>query len=84
VNSVPCRAWLEIDLRDTQQSSRDEALKRIEDRIPQICQRRGVVCDWSVLTRMNPAFADAGLVERITEVCTNLTFGQKKWQDHPR
>src|SRR5439155_17250088 len=30
VNSVPCRAWLEIDLRDTQVATRDAALKRIE------------------------------------------------------
>jgi len=44
VNSVPCRALAGNDLRGhAKQSSRDEALKRIEDRIPQICQRRGVV-----------------------------------------
>ena len=30
VNSVPCRAWLEIDLRDTQVQTRDEALEKIE------------------------------------------------------
>ena len=30
VNSVPCAAWLEIDLRDTQLATRDAALKRIE------------------------------------------------------
>src|SRR5256886_16274075 len=31
VNSVPCRAWLEIDLRDTQLATRDAALMRIEN-----------------------------------------------------
>src|SRR6202012_5936208 len=30
VNSVPCRAWLEVDLRDTQVGTRDAALKEIE------------------------------------------------------
>ena len=42
VNSVPCRAWLEIDLRDTQLSTRDAALQRIEAAVPDICNRRGV------------------------------------------
>src|SRR5207237_10860639 len=42
VNSVPCRAWLEIDLRDTQLATRDAALNRIEKAVPEICQRRGV------------------------------------------
>jgi len=78
VNSVPCRAWLEIDLRDTQQSSRDEALKRIEDRIPQICQRRGVVCRLERINADDPAICDAGLVERITEVCHALGLSVKK------
>ena len=78
VNSVPCRAWLEIDLRDTQQSSRDEALKRIEDRIPQICQRRGVVCRLERINADDPAICDAGLVERITEVCHELGLSVKK------
>src|SRR5439155_19008738 len=34
VNSVPCKAWLEIDLRDTQVSTRDAALNRIEKAVP--------------------------------------------------
>src|SRR5947209_12717766 len=42
VNSVPCRAWLEIDLRDTQVSTRDAALRKIEQSVPEICKRRGI------------------------------------------
>src|SRR6266567_6834834 len=42
VNSVPCRARLEIDLRDTQLVTRDAALVRIEKAVPEICRRRGI------------------------------------------
>src|SRR5581483_3329943 len=42
VNSVPCRAWLEIDLRDTQLATRDAALERIEKDVREICARRGI------------------------------------------
>src|SRR5207245_5043715 len=42
VNSVPCRAWLEIDLRDTQSSTRDSALQQIETATAHICRRRGI------------------------------------------
>src|SRR4029077_13329726 len=42
VNSVPCRAWLEIDLRDTRIKTRNAALKKIEAAAKNICKRRGV------------------------------------------
>jgi len=42
VNSVPCQAHLEIDLRDTQAATRDSALAKIERSVEEICRRRGV------------------------------------------
>ena len=50
VNSVPCRAWLEIDLRDTQVPTRDAALQRIESSVREICGRRGSNSRWSAST----------------------------------
>src|SRR4029077_12604714 len=45
VNSVPCRAWLEIDVRDTRLDTRDAALDQIEVEAKKICQRRGIGFD---------------------------------------
>ena len=78
VNSVPCRAWLEIDLRDTRLATRDAALKRIEHSVGEICRKRGV--DFT-LERLNvdaPAICDSRLVETIASVCGELGLPVKK------
>jgi N-carbamoyl-L-amino-acid hydrolase len=72
VNSIPCGALLEIDLRDTQSATRDAALERIERAVAEICARRGMACE---LTRLNadlPAHCDAGLVDLALAVCAEL------------
>lgn len=78
VNSVPCRAWLEIDLRDTQLSTRDAALKRIEAAIPVICNRRGIDFQIERLNVDAPATCDPRLVNTVTEVCPELSLPVKK------
>lgn len=78
VNSVPCRAWLEIDLRDTQLPTRDAALKRIEDSIPKICQRRGIEFQIERLNTDAPAICDAELVNTVADICRELGLGVKK------
>jgi N-carbamoyl-L-amino-acid hydrolase len=78
VNSVPCRAWLEIDLRDTRTSTRDGALQRIEQEIRAICERRRIE---SQLERLNvdaPAICDAGLVEAVNSAALELGLPVKK------
>jgi N-carbamoyl-L-amino-acid hydrolase len=69
VNSVPCRAWLEIDLRDTQGSTRDAALNRIETSVEQVCQKRGVSFHIERLNVDAPAICDPRLVQTVTGVC---------------
>ena len=69
VNSIPCRVALEIDLRDTQSDSRNKALERIENAIPQICQRRGVEFCLERLNVDEPGICDSGLVETVIEAC---------------
>src|SRR6266581_1055917 len=61
VNSVPCKAHLEIDLRDTELARRDAALKRIEDIIPKICGRRGIGFQIERLNVDAPANCDTRL-----------------------
>jgi N-carbamoyl-L-amino-acid hydrolase len=78
VNSVPCRAYLEIDLRDTQVSTRDTALKQIEKAAQQICKRRGVKLEMERVNVDPPAICDAALVKTISEICHSQKISCKK------
>src|SRR5664279_1270457 len=71
VNSVPCRAWLEIDLRDTLVKTRDAALVQIEAAVKEICTRRKIEFSMERLNVDPPAICDAKLVE------TTVAIGQK-------
>lgn len=78
VNSVPCRAWLEIDLRDTRLQSRNAALKRIESAIPKICRRRRIQFRLERLNVDSPASCAPSLVSAVTNVCGELGVRIKK------
>lgn len=78
VNSVPCKAWLEIDLRDTQVSTRDAALKKIEESIHAICERRGIKFELERLNVDAPALCDNTLVLAVAGACCQLDLPVKK------
>jgi len=78
VNSIPSRVWLEIDLRDTQLTTRDAALRRIESAVPEICQRRGVEFQLERLNVDAPASCDRALVDTVLAVCRELSLPAKK------
>jgi N-carbamoyl-L-amino-acid hydrolase len=78
VNSVPCKAWLEIDLRDTRLETRDAALQRIEKAAADICQRRGIGLEMDRLNADAPAICDASLVSTVEEACGELKLPVKK------
>jgi N-carbamoyl-L-amino-acid hydrolase len=78
VNSVPCAAWLEIDVRDTRVATRDKALAQIEAAATQICQRRGVTLKTERLNVDAPAICDSMLVETIAAVCKQAGVSHKK------
>lgn len=69
VNSVPCRAYLEIDLRDTNVKTRDAALKQIEADVKKLCARRKIKFTLERLNQDPPAVCDAGLVKTVLEIC---------------
>jgi len=78
VNSVPCRALLEIDLRDTNPVTRDAALGEIERAAKSICEKRGIGLN---LERVNvdvPAQCEPGLVELVSSVCQDLDISSQK------
>jgi ureidoglycolate amidohydrolase len=78
VNSVPCRAWLEIDLRDTRLQTRNTALKRIESAIPKICRRRRIQFKIEKLNVDSPAICATSLVNAVTSVCGELGLEVRK------
>jgi len=72
VNSVPCKAYLEIDLRDTNVKTRNTALQKIEHAARAICKRRKIGL---IMERVNmdpPAICDARLVRTVADVCGEL------------
>ena len=78
VNSVPCRALLEIDVRDTKVATRDAALAQIEAAAKEICQRRLVTLQSERLNVDPPAVCDSALAETVADVCRQLGVSHKK------
>ena len=78
VNSVPCGALLEIDVRDTKVATRDAALTQIEAAAKEICQRRAVALRAERLNVDPPAVCDGALVEMVAGACRQLGVTHKK------
>jgi N-carbamoyl-L-amino-acid hydrolase len=78
VNSIPCRAHLEIDLRDTDLAARDAALVKIEKHSREICARRKIKMSFERLNTDPPAICDASLVQTVSNICRNLKISCKK------
>jgi ureidoglycolate amidohydrolase len=78
VNSIPCRATLEIDLRDTNVAARNAALAKIEKTAHAICARRKIKLRFERLNVDPPAICDAGLVQTVSRVCRQLNISCKK------
>ncbi len=78
VNSVPCKAWLEIDLRDTQIATRDAALEQIETATGEICKRRGIDFRIERINLDAPAICDPALVETVVDACRELGLRAKR------
>lgn len=72
VNSVPCRARLEIDVRDTGVGTRDAVLEIIRREAGEICQRRGVTGQVETLNADPPAVCDGALVEAFLGVAAEV------------
>jgi N-carbamoyl-L-amino-acid hydrolase len=72
VNSVPCHATLEIDLRDTQLASRDAALIKIETAAAEICRHRAIGLQLERVNVDAPAICDAALVQLVADICVEL------------
>ncbi len=78
VNSVPCQAYLEIDLRDTLVRTRDAALQQIESAVKEICARRKIEFTMERLNVDPPAICDAKTVELAESVAKQRGFSVKR------
>jgi N-carbamoyl-L-amino-acid hydrolase len=72
VNSVPYRAYLEIDLRDTRLDTREKALGEIRRAAGEICARRSVQLEFSEINADPPAPGDARTIAIAEQVCAEL------------
>ena len=78
VNSIPCRAHLEIDLRDTNLATRNTTLAKIEKIARKICARRKIKITFEQLNADPPAVCDVALVQTVSHVCRELDISCKK------
>jgi acetylornithine deacetylase/succinyl-diaminopimelate desuccinylase-like protein len=65
INSVPCAAMLEIDLRDTNLETRDCAEAAIRVAVAEVAARRRVEATFEIINSDAPAICDPMLVETI-------------------
>ena len=78
MNSVPCRAHLEIDLRDTDLKTRDRVLVKIEKAVKEICRRRKIGLKMQRLNVDPPAICSPALVKTVIDVCRGQGISCKK------
>ena len=72
VNSVPFKAYLEIDLRDARLDTRAKALSDIRAAADLACKRRGVTMEFEEINADPPAAGDQKTIEIAEEVCGEL------------
>jgi N-carbamoyl-L-amino-acid hydrolase len=71
-NSVPFRAYLEIDLRDSRMGTRRKALAQIKLAAAKACRKRGVRMEFEEINADPPAAGDPKTVAIAQNVCSEL------------
>lgn len=69
INSIPSRVVLEIDVRDITAAPRDAALHAIAAAAAEVCGRRGIALERTLLNADPPAGCDPTLVALVEQVC---------------
>ena len=77
-NSVPFRAYLEIDLRDSRLSTRRRALARIRKASAKACAKRGVRMEFEEINADPPAAGDPRTVAIAEKVCAELGLRSRR------
>lgn len=74
VNIIPGRVEFSLDLRDVNESIRDEVEQRIMQEAEAICERRGVKLAVELLQRIPPAVCSEEIQAAAREACASLGF----------
>lgn len=69
VNSVPSRVKLEIDVRDVEQSRRDQVIRNIIQGVEQVCTRRDIKYSVDIINIDPPAKAGSEVLKALVEAC---------------
>jgi ureidoglycolate amidohydrolase len=72
VNSVPFKAYLEIDLRDARLDTREKAFAEIQETAREVCARRGITMEFEEINADPPAAGDQQTVAIAEQVCAEL------------
>lgn len=78
INSVPCDAMLEIDLRDTCLETRERALLLMREASVEIAARRGVEIKWEEINCDPPADGDPRTIAITENVALQLDLATKR------
>jgi ureidoglycolate amidohydrolase len=78
VNSIPSRALLEADIRDTDEERRNRVLKKIEEACTQVSAKRGVTVQVETINADAPAQCSRKIIETLAESASELNLPHKK------
>jgi len=67
VNSIPRRATLSFDVRDTDQAVRDGVVETLMDRARELARERGLTCDIEIINADPPAAAADDIVAAVEQ-----------------
>jgi N-carbamoyl-L-amino-acid hydrolase len=69
VNSVPSRVKLEIDIRDVDQSRRDQVIRNVIQGVEQVCTRREIKYSVDIINVDPPAKAGSEVLKALVASC---------------
>ncbi len=78
INSVPCDAVLEVDLRDTCLETRERALMLAREASVDIAARRGVTITWDEINADPPADGDPQTIEIAEDVALQIDLANRR------
>lgn len=74
VNSVPSRVRLDIDIRDVEQSRRDQVIRNVIQGVEQVCTRREIKYSVEIINIDPPAKAGYDVLKALVASCSEAGF----------
>lgn len=71
VNSVPSRVKLEIDVRDVEQSRRDQVIRNVIQGVEQVCTRREIKYSVEIINIDPPAKSGSEVLRALVATCSD-------------